>query len=67
MPNTTHLVCCRSIGAETIYAKSHEEARRKLAQAIAERDKGLVYDSGNVTVSEYLQRWLEDPCVAASR
>jgi integrase len=43
-----------------IYAKSHEEARKKLAGAIAERDKGLVYDSGNVTLEEYLGRWLED-------
>jgi integrase len=45
---------------KVIYAKSHEEARRKLAEAIAERDKGLVYDSGNVTLEEYLGRWLED-------
>src|SRR5215208_6930381 len=35
---------------KVIYAKSHEEARKKLAEAIAERDKGLVYDSGNVTL-----------------
>jgi len=45
---------------KVIYAKSHEEARKKLAEAIAERDKGLVYDSGNVTVEDYLTRWLED-------
>ena len=45
---------------KVIYAKTHEEARKKLAEAIAERDKGLVYDSGNVTLEEYLGRWLED-------
>jgi integrase len=45
---------------KVIYAGSHEEARRKLAEAIAERDKGLVYDSGGITVGEYLERWLED-------
>jgi integrase len=45
---------------KVIYANSHEEARKKLTEAIAERDKGLVYDSGNVTVAEYLERWLED-------
>lgn len=45
---------------KVIYAKSHEEARKKLAEAIAKRDKGLVYDSGNVTLEEYLGRWLED-------
>ena len=27
---------------KVIYAGSHEEARRKLTEAIAERDKGLV-------------------------
>jgi integrase len=43
-----------------LYAKSHEEARRKLTEALAERNKGLVYDSGNVTLEEYLGRWLED-------
>jgi integrase len=42
------------------YAKSHEEARRKLTEALADRDRGLTYDSGNVTVKEYLERWLED-------
>jgi integrase len=45
---------------KVIYAKSHEEARRRLTEAIAERDKGLVYDSGGVTLEEYLGRWLED-------
>jgi integrase len=45
---------------KVIYAKSHEEARRKLTEAIAERDRGQVYDSGGVTVEEYLGRWLED-------
>lgn len=45
---------------KVIYAKSYEEARKKLTEAIAERDRGLVYDSGNVTLEEYLNRWLED-------
>jgi integrase len=45
---------------KVIYAKSHEEARKKLAQAIAERDKGIVYDSEGLTVEKYLGRWLED-------
>jgi integrase len=50
---------------KVIYANSHEEARKKLTEAIAERDKGLVYDSGNVTVAEYLERWLEDSVAGA--
>ncbi len=45
---------------KVIYAGSHEEARRKLAEAIADRDRGLAYDSGGLTVDEYLARWLED-------
>ncbi len=45
---------------KVIYAGSHEEARRKLAEAIADRDKGLAYDSGGLTMDEYLARWLED-------
>jgi integrase len=45
---------------KVIYAKSQAEARRKLTEAIAERDKGLTYDSENLTVGEYLERWLED-------
>ena len=45
---------------KVLYAKSREEARRKLAEAIAERDRGLVYDSEGLTLGEYLARWLED-------
>jgi integrase len=45
---------------KVLYAKSYAEARRKLAEALADRDRGLVYDSGNVTVEDYLARWLED-------
>lgn len=45
---------------KVIYAKSHEEARRKLTEALANRDKGLTYDSEGLTVGEYLARWLED-------
>ena len=41
-----------------IYAKTRKEAASKLAAAIAERDSGLVYDSGNTTVGEYLGEWL---------
>lgn len=43
-----------------IYAKSQAEARRKLTEALADRDRGLTYDSGGLTVEEYLRRWLED-------
>jgi len=45
---------------KVIYAKSHEEARRKLTEALAARDRGIAYDSEGLTVGEYLARWLED-------
>jgi len=45
---------------KVIYAKSQAEARRKLTEALADRDRGLTYDSEGLTVEEYLARWLED-------
>jgi integrase len=42
-----------------IYSKSRKDAATKLAAAIAERDKGIVFDSGSLTLEEYLSRWLE--------
>jgi integrase len=45
---------------KVIYAKSYAEARERLAEALANRDKGLTYDSEGLTVGEYLARWLED-------
>jgi integrase len=43
-----------------IYGKRREEVREKLTKAIADRDGGLVYDADNMTVGEYLERWLND-------
>jgi integrase len=42
-----------------VAGKTREEARQKLAKEIAHRDGGLVFDAGNQTVGEYLERWLE--------
>jgi integrase len=42
-----------------VYGKSKKEVRIRLTEAIADRDKGLVFDSGNLSVGEYLGRWLE--------
>jgi integrase len=42
-----------------VYGKSKNEVRLKLTEAIADRDKGLVFDSGNLSVGEYLDRWLD--------
>jgi integrase len=45
---------------KVIYAKSQPEARRKLTEALADRDRGFTYDAEGLTVEGYLARWLED-------
>ncbi len=42
-----------------IYSKTRKEAASKLADALAERDSGLVYDCGSMSLGDYLERWLE--------
>ena len=41
-----------------IYPKTRKEAASKLALAISERDKGIVYDPEGLTLEKYLSRWL---------
>jgi integrase len=43
-----------------IYGKTRAEVAEKPTKAMADRDGGLVYDAGNLTVGEYLRRWLSD-------
>src|ERR671916_3209887 len=43
-----------------VSGKTREEVRRKLAKAMADRDSGLVFDAGSLTVGEYLDLWLGD-------
>jgi integrase len=43
-----------------VSGKTREEVRRKLAKAMADRDGGLVFDAGALTVREYMDRWLKD-------
>ncbi len=43
-----------------VTGKTREEVRQKLTKAMANRDKGLVFDAGSLTVGEYLDRWLKD-------
>ena len=58
-------------GAYTVYTasgpkrryvtgKTREEARQKLTRAMADRDGGLVFEDGGLTVGEYVERWLKD-------
>src|ERR671921_734717 len=45
---------------KAIYGKTRAEAAEKLTKAMADRDSGLIFDAKNLTVCEYLERWLED-------
>ena len=42
-----------------IYGSTRKEVAARLSKAIAERDSGIVYDSGNPKVADYLDRWLD--------
>jgi integrase len=50
-----------------VYGKTRADVAGKLAKAIAERDAGLTFDAGNLTVSEYLTAWLNDSVRGAVR
>src|SRR5919199_5894983 len=43
-----------------IYGKTRQTVAEKLTRAMADRDGGLVFEAGNLTVGEYLDRWLSD-------
>src|SRR5215208_769492 len=43
-----------------VSGKDRDEVRRKLTEAMANRDKGFIYHHENVTLGEYLDRWLSD-------
>ncbi len=43
-----------------VSAKTKSAAQRSLREAMTDADRGMVFDSSNQTVSEYMTRWLED-------
>lgn len=45
---------------KTVYGKTRAEASEKLTKAMADRDSGLVFDAGTISVGEYLEQWLTD-------
>jgi integrase len=45
---------------KTLYGKTRAEVAAKLTKAMSDRESGLIFDSGNRTVGEYLQQWLAD-------
>jgi integrase len=44
----------------TVYGKTRAEAAERLTKAMADRDGGLFFDAGSLTVAEYLDGWLRD-------
>src|SRR5215208_3993468 len=45
---------------KTLYGKTRAEVSEKLTKAMADRDGGIIYDAGKLTVAEHLRRWLSD-------
>ena len=45
---------------KTLYGKTRREVDEKLTRAKADRDGGLVFDTENLKVGQYLTRWLTD-------
>lgn len=43
-----------------LYGKTRAEVAEKLAKALSDRSSGLTFDTENLTLSEYLDRWLSD-------
>src|SRR5215204_3691937 len=40
----------------TLYGKTRQEVAAKLSRALADREGGLIFDAGSLTVGEYLAR-----------
>ena len=50
-----------------LYGKTRKEAAEKLAKALSDRASGYTFDTENMTVGEYLDRWLNDSDRASVR
>jgi len=45
---------------KTLYGKTRQEVAMKLAKALSDREGGLTFDAGGLTLGKYLDSWLED-------
>lgn len=45
---------------KTLYGKTRQEVAANLSKALADREGGLIFDAGTITVGEYLDKWLTD-------
>ncbi len=61
-------VVSTAVGPKRRYVtgKDRDDVRQKLTKAMADRDGGLVFDAGSLTVGEYLERCSGGPCPARS-
>jgi integrase len=50
-----------------VSGKTREETRKKLAKAMADRDGGMVFDAGTLTVGEHVTQWLRGSAKDAVR
>lgn len=49
----------KGVKRRVVYGKTRKEVADKLARAVADRADGLVFDDENMTVGEYLDKWLK--------
>src|ERR671912_603726 len=45
---------------KSIYGRMYKEVEKKLAEARGDAARGLVFDTDNLKLGEYLDRWLAD-------
>ncbi len=45
---------------KTIYGRRYKDVEKKLAKARGDAAKGIIFDAGNLTVAEWVDRWLLD-------
>jgi integrase len=45
---------------KAVYGKTRKEVAEKLTKAMADREGGLYFEAENLSVSEFLERWLND-------
>jgi integrase len=43
-----------------VYGRKYKHVQKKLAEAMGDASKGILYDDENQTVAQYMERWLED-------
>jgi integrase len=51
----------RDLGKKTkyIYGKTRKEVATKLTNALADKEAGMVFDAGSLTLGDYLDGWLD--------